>query len=145
MKTERVPLFCDTALAERIERAEAHLVAGANQAARARNADTAGFLIPVAGGVASFADEDSPFNNLAGLGFAGVPSVADLDESENRSSHRGGGQGGNAPGKTGHAQPSSEAADPASDDRGMPELPHNPVEDAIDGLVPPGGARAGQP
>jgi hypothetical protein len=82
MNNDRLPLFCDTALAERIERAEAHLVAGACQAARARLADAAGFVIPVAGGVASFAEEDSPFNKVAGLGFGGVPSAAVLDEVE---------------------------------------------------------------
>jgi GNAT superfamily N-acetyltransferase len=82
MTTDRLPLFCDTALAERIERAEAHLVGSASEAARARRAHAAGFVIPVAGGVASFAEPDSPFNKVAGLGFAGVPATAVLDEVE---------------------------------------------------------------
>ena len=54
MNTGRLPLFCDTALAGRIERAEAQLIAQASEAAR-RRADTAGFVMPLAGGVASFA------------------------------------------------------------------------------------------
>jgi ribosomal protein S18 acetylase RimI-like enzyme len=78
----RLPLFCDTALAERIERAEAQLIAKASEAARQRRADTAGFVIPVSGGVASFAEEGSPFNKVAGLGFGGVPAVAELQEIE---------------------------------------------------------------
>src|SRR6266496_986884 len=82
VNTDRSPLFCDAALAERIERVEAQLVAKGSEAARRRRADTAGFVIPVAGGVASFADEGSPLNKVAGLGFGGVPSAAALDEIE---------------------------------------------------------------
>src|SRR5215467_8926932 len=78
----RLPLFCDTALAGRIERAEAQLIAGASEASRRRRADAAGLVIPIAGGVASFAEEGSPFNKVAGLGFGGVPGVAALDELE---------------------------------------------------------------
>src|SRR5215475_13006462 len=77
----RVPLFCDTALAGRIEREEAQLITLSNEAAR-RRTGTAGFVIPVAGGVASFAGEGSPYNKLAGLGFGGVPDPAALDEIE---------------------------------------------------------------
>jgi hypothetical protein len=82
MNAGRLPLFCDTALAGRIERAEAQLVALASEAARRRRADTAGFVIPIAGGVASFAEEGSPFNKIAGLGFGGVPGAAALDRVE---------------------------------------------------------------
>jgi ribosomal protein S18 acetylase RimI-like enzyme len=78
----RLPLFCDTALARRIERAEAQLIAKAGEAARRRGGDAAGFVVPVAGGVANFAEEGSPFNKVAGLGFGGVPSAAALDELE---------------------------------------------------------------
>jgi GNAT superfamily N-acetyltransferase len=83
-----LPLFCDTALAERIERAEAQLIARASEAAR-RRAGTAGFVIPVAGGVACFAEEGSPFNKVAGLGFGGVPGAAALDEVERAFAARG--------------------------------------------------------
>src|SRR4249920_2459096 len=70
------------ALAGRIERAEAQLIAKAGEAARRRGGDTAGFVLQVAGGVASFAEEGSPFNKVAGLGFGGVPSAAALDQIE---------------------------------------------------------------
>jgi len=79
---DRLPLFCNTALAARIERAEAELIASASDASRSRKADTDGFVIPIAGGAASFAEADSPFNKVAGLGFGGVPSTADLEEIE---------------------------------------------------------------
>jgi hypothetical protein len=81
MSAGRAPLFCDTALAGRIERAEAQLIALCSEASR-RRAGTAGFVIPIAGGVASFAGEDSPYNKVAGLGFGGVPDPAALDEIE---------------------------------------------------------------
>ena len=73
-------LFCDTALAERIERAEARLIAESSDAARMRRGDAIGFARPLAGGVASFAETDSPFNKIAGLGFDGLPDA--LDEVE---------------------------------------------------------------
>jgi hypothetical protein len=77
-----LPLFCDTALAGRIERAEAQVIAEASRAVRRRRADAADFVIPVAGGVACFAEEGSPLNKVAGLGFGGVPGPAALDEIE---------------------------------------------------------------
>jgi GNAT superfamily N-acetyltransferase len=82
MSLPRLPLFCDTALAARIERVEAQLIAKCSDAARSRSADGAGFAIPIGGGVASFAAESSPFNKVAGLGFAGVPTSAALEEIE---------------------------------------------------------------
>lgn len=81
MRAGRAPLFCDTAMAGRIERVEAQLIAASSAAARHR-AGTAGFVIPIAGGVASFAEEGSPFNKVAGLGFGGVPDARSLDEIE---------------------------------------------------------------
>ena len=39
-------------------------------------------MLPVAGGVASFAGDGSPFTKVAGLGFGGVPGAAELDEIE---------------------------------------------------------------
>jgi GNAT superfamily N-acetyltransferase len=84
-----VGLFCDTALAERIERVEAELMARVSEAAARRRPEAAGFAIPVAGGVATFAAEDSPFNKVAGLGFGGVPSAAALDEIERAFAARG--------------------------------------------------------
>ena len=66
MSTGVASLFCDTNLARRIERAEVGLIRAANDAAGRRGAPA--LLIPVAGGVASFADEGSPYNKVAGLG-----------------------------------------------------------------------------
>lgn len=76
------PLFCDTGLAARIEQAEVRLIVDASLAARRRRGDAAGFVMPIAGGVASFAEDASPFNKVAGLGFGGVPSAAELGEIE---------------------------------------------------------------
>jgi GNAT superfamily N-acetyltransferase len=73
----RSPLFCDLALAARIERAEAQMIAEASRATARRVADP-GFVIPLCGGVASFAEEGSPYNKVAGLGFAGSPDDGGL-------------------------------------------------------------------
>jgi GNAT superfamily N-acetyltransferase len=89
MRRDRLPVFCDTALAERIERTEAELIARASEAANSRMKDMPGFVIPIAGGVATFAEEGSPFNKVAGLGFGGVPSPAALDEIEGAFAARG--------------------------------------------------------
>ena len=43
MTTDRAPLFCDTALAERIERAETQLIAAWNDATRRRLGDRPSF------------------------------------------------------------------------------------------------------
>ena len=80
MTTHTDPLFCDTTLARRIEQAEVDLIGAANSAARRRGAP--GFLIPVAGGVASFADHGSPYNKVTGLGFDGIPDGDELDRVE---------------------------------------------------------------
>jgi GNAT superfamily N-acetyltransferase len=76
------PLFCDTALALRIERAEAEFMAACAVAAKARGADPRGFTIRVGGGVATFVEAGSPFNKVAGLGFGAVPDAGLLDEIE---------------------------------------------------------------
>jgi ribosomal protein S18 acetylase RimI-like enzyme len=75
-------LFCDVALAARIERAEARLTSESSDASRARRGDSNGFARPFSGGVASFAEEDSPFNKVIGLGFGGLPDAAELDDVE---------------------------------------------------------------
>jgi GNAT superfamily N-acetyltransferase len=82
VNAERAPLFCDAALAERIERVEVQLIEVAARAAHRRTTNGTGFLIPLAGGLASFADDDSPFNKVVGLGFGGVPTATELDEIE---------------------------------------------------------------
>ena len=75
-------IFGGTELAARIERLEADLIGKANEASRLRRGDDPGFAITVAGGVASFAEDGSPLNKVAGLGFGGVPSVTALEEVE---------------------------------------------------------------
>jgi len=87
MPTGVASLFCDATLARRIERAEVDLIRAANAAAGRRGAPA--FLIPVAGGVASFADDGSPYNKVAGLGFDGVPGVRELDTIEDAFAARG--------------------------------------------------------
>jgi GNAT superfamily N-acetyltransferase len=77
----RSPLFCDIALAHRIERAETRLIADTSRAAQARTGID-GFLITIAGGMASFAEPESPFNKVLGLGFDGVPTADELDAIE---------------------------------------------------------------
>ena len=77
----RSSLFCDTALASRIEAAEAGLIVAASRAAQARSG-TAGFVLPIAGGAATFAGLDSPFTKVVGLGFGGVPEPGALDAVE---------------------------------------------------------------
>jgi ribosomal protein S18 acetylase RimI-like enzyme len=82
MEPDLTPLFCDKRLAARVEHAESRLIAEAARAANRRQAGGAGFVMPIAGGFATFAEPGSPFNKVAGLGFAGVPSALDLDEIE---------------------------------------------------------------
>ena len=89
MSTHRLLLFCDLALAARVERVEVQLIAEASRAAQRRRFESPGFVIPVAGGVASFAEEGSPWNKVAGLGFAGVPDLAELAETERAFAARG--------------------------------------------------------
>jgi GNAT superfamily N-acetyltransferase len=82
-------LFCDIGLAGRIERAEVELIVAWNDATRRRRGDGTGFAIPAGGGVASFAEPDSPINKVAGLGFADLPDPADLDAIERAFAARG--------------------------------------------------------
>lgn len=69
-------VFCDIDTAARIERAEADTIA----AGTARCDD--GVVIPLAGGVASYAGPDSPMNKIAGLGWGGVPTASELEAVE---------------------------------------------------------------
>lgn len=73
-------LFCGIELGRRIEHAEAALIAAAVAAAGRRGAD--GFALPLAGGVAAYAEPGAPFNKVVGLGFAGVPTEADIGTVE---------------------------------------------------------------
>ncbi|MEU4243931.1 GNAT family N-acetyltransferase [Actinoplanes sp. NPDC026619] len=82
-------LFGDVTLAARIEQAEAQFIAACSEAAAGRRGDRAGFVVPIAGGVASYAEPGSPLNKVAGLGFAGRPEPADLDAIEQAYAARG--------------------------------------------------------
>lgn len=73
-------LFCGTELGRRIEHAEAALIAAAVGAATRRGTD--GFALPLAGGIAAFAEPGAPFNKVVGLGFGGVPEEAELEAIE---------------------------------------------------------------
>lgn len=81
-RPDRGPLFCDAALADRIERAETTFVTARGDAARRRRGYRFGFAIAIAGGVANYAEPDSPLNKIAGLGFTGLPDPAGLDTVE---------------------------------------------------------------
>ena len=86
---EQARLFCDVGLAGRIEAAEAELIAASARAARARTGGADGFVDGIGGGVASFAGADSPFNKVAGVGFAGVPGEAEWAAVEAAFAERG--------------------------------------------------------
>lgn len=72
-------LFASTELAARIERAEARLVAGGAAAAARRAPEAGAFAVEIAGGVAAYVGADSPFNKVAGLGFAGELDPAGIE------------------------------------------------------------------
>ncbi|MEU0545316.1 GNAT family N-acetyltransferase [Nocardia sp. NPDC005978] len=81
-------MFCSVELGARIEGVERDLItAGATAAADRLGADS-GFLVPVAGGVAAFAEPGSPLNKVAGLGFDGVPSADEFEALEKRFAER---------------------------------------------------------
>lgn len=73
-------LFCGIELARRIEYAEADLIGAATRAAARRGAT--GVTLPVAGGLACYADVDSPMNKVVGLGFGSVPAADVLHDIE---------------------------------------------------------------
>ncbi|MFJ4653130.1 GNAT family N-acetyltransferase [Nocardia sp. NPDC088792] len=88
MATDGVSLFCGIELGARIERAETDLIATGSAAAASRLGSEAGFVLPIGGGVASFADIGSPLNKVAGLGFGGVPEASEFDEIERQFAKR---------------------------------------------------------
>lgn len=82
-------LFASTALAARIERADACLMRDTASAAVRRRPGTGAFATPLAGGFATFAAPGSPINKVAGLGFAGPLDPAELDAVERAYAERG--------------------------------------------------------
>jgi hypothetical protein len=82
-------LFCDVELAGRIERAEAGLISALARATHDRTGTGDGFVTAIGGGVASFAEADSPFTKVAGVGFGGVPGEAEWAAVEHAFAARG--------------------------------------------------------
>lgn len=82
--------FADLALATRIERAEASLIADGAAAVRSRlGDDDAVFVEPIAGGIAVFTEPHSPLNKVAGAGFGCVPDEAAVAALARRYAERG--------------------------------------------------------
>jgi GNAT superfamily N-acetyltransferase len=82
-------LFASTALAARIERADARLMSESASAAARRRPETGAFAVALAGGAATFAAPGSPLNKVAGLGFAGPLDPGELDAVERAFAERG--------------------------------------------------------
>lgn len=80
MTDTNAAFFASTDLAARIERAESELIRSGTEAVRRRNPEA--LTIPIAGGFATWAEQGSPLNKVAGLGFAGIPDDAELDAVE---------------------------------------------------------------
>lgn len=74
-------LFGSVELAARIERAETNLLRGCVEAAT-RQGSTRAVSMPIAGGLATWADHGSPVNKVAGLGFGGELDLAELERVE---------------------------------------------------------------
>jgi GNAT superfamily N-acetyltransferase len=91
MTTSHVALFCGTELAARIEKAEARMMAEMTRPAGSRETKAVAgpFALPLAGGVATFAEPGAPMNKVAGLGFAGPPTSDALDLVERAFAERG--------------------------------------------------------
>lgn len=81
-------LFASTELAARIERAERSLIEDSARAARGARPGLDAFVRPVAGGAACYAGPGSPLNKVAGLGFGGAPTDAELDDVEREYARR---------------------------------------------------------
>ena len=66
-------MFTTASLAQRIERADAALIAQINGDASRRVPRGQPLLVELNGGVVSYLEPDSPYNKAAGFGFDGVP------------------------------------------------------------------------
>src|SRR4026209_2961718 len=82
MTGQGASFFAGTGLVARIERAEGELIRAGAEAVRRRNPEAGVLTVPIAGGIAVWAERDSPLNKAAGLGFAGVPGAGELDALE---------------------------------------------------------------
>ena len=81
-------MFAEPALAQRLESAEASLIAQGALAAAERAADGEAFALDVVGGVAAFGGPGSPLNKVVGLGFGGVPGESEWRAIEERYAQR---------------------------------------------------------
>jgi GNAT superfamily N-acetyltransferase len=77
-------MFAGTELARRIEIAERGLVEDCTAAIAAKSGGDRAFAIPIAGGIAAFSGADSPLTKVAGVGFEGIPSAAELERVESK-------------------------------------------------------------
>lgn len=82
-------MFASTELARRIERAERGLIEDCTATIAERGGRDHAFAIPIAGGVAAFSGAGSPLTKVAGVGFEGTPSAAELDRVESELAARG--------------------------------------------------------
>jgi GNAT superfamily N-acetyltransferase len=82
-------LFAGIELAKRIERAECGLLRSGVEAAAKRDPARGARVIPIAGGVATWGGDGSPFNKVAGVGFAGAPPDREIDLIERAFLERG--------------------------------------------------------
>ena len=76
-------MFADIDLAVEAEREEAEFMAACSRATGLRYGVPV-FQVPIAGGVATYAGPDSPFNKVVGVGFDGIPTAAELRKIEER-------------------------------------------------------------
>ncbi|MEE8524225.1 MAG: GNAT family N-acetyltransferase [Thermoanaerobaculia bacterium] len=74
--------FTSVELAARVERAESRMIEKSARAAGRRRPESQVFVDSVAGGVAAATVPGSPFNKLAGLGFAGALDPTELTRVE---------------------------------------------------------------
>ena len=82
-------LFVTASLAGRIERAEATVIEAGATAAMPRVGRDRVFVRQLAGGIAAFTESGSPFNKVAGVGFAGIPEESALEDIEREFVRRG--------------------------------------------------------
>lgn len=82
-------LFANVTLAARIERAECRLLADCAAAAERRRPEDRAYVQEFAGGVATYTGPESPFNKIAGLGFADALDEERLAQVERAFAARG--------------------------------------------------------
>jgi len=75
-------LFAAFDLARRVERAERSLIEEAARSTDLRGTPSSAATVPLAGGLAVWAADGSPFNKVVGVGLEGAPTDAELDAVE---------------------------------------------------------------